>query len=1624
MVCLGLSFGINNAKTAKAQEPTVALLSVDTEYNNTVWGGNTMAVGIKFDKNFTAKAYDANDGGFDAPIIADVRNYVKINGQAGSIQLSFLVEENANRIVFLYDSSWLTVPDGQEYTTFTIEAGAPFGGQYLPAVTLYLIDGQWSASMPTPEPDPITESVTVTNIHNRAGSDQRLLLFISNSNYDTANADVSAKIASLNVLDYVNVYTSKTEYKTLREIYQGNAQAKIWGETNAIGFQVDANYHGTAVYAVEIKAGAQFPSSANNYDMYVVSADVTYYNNSYQADASANGWAVSWTTVKPVEPETPTLGTPDVEFVELHADNNNSVWGGSTRAVRLVFSDNFDAKAYDGNDGGFDAPVIANVRAFVTINGQSLGNFTFLQIDNENSITFLYDESLLAVPDGQDYTVFTIEAGAPFGGHYLPAVTLYFVNGSWQATEPIPEPDPVTESVTVVGIHNRKGSDQRLVVIIDNSDYIAHDVDITAEVQASNLLDYVNVYTSETEYVTLREIFQNSATSAIWETTNSIAFAVDANYHGTAVYAVEIKAGAQFPAKTNSYTTYVTAEDIVYYNVNYNSSDTGINDFSVTWTTQKPETPDEPHVPTLGTPDVEFVELHADNNNSVWGGSTRAVRLVFSESFTAKAYDGNDGGFDAPVIADVRAFVTINGQSLGNVTFLQIDNENSITFLYDESLLAVPDGQDYTVFTIEAGAPFGGHYLPAVTLYFANGSWQTTEPVPDPDPVTESVTVSNIHNRKGDDQRLLLFLSQSDYSASNANVTDLIANLNVLDYVYVYTSETEYVTLREIYQGNAQAKIWGEANSIGFAVDSNYHGAAVYAVEIKAGAQFPAVSNGYTTYVTAEDIVYYNVNYNSSDTGINDFSVTWTTQKPETPDEPHVPTLGTPDVEFVELHADNNNSVWGGATRALRLVFSDSFDAKAYDANEGGFDAPVIADVRAFVTINGQPLGDVTFLQIDNENSITFLYNEDLLTVPSGYTQTVFTIEAGAPFGGHYLPEVTLYFNGESWQTEEVDVEVKFTGVVPEQNNTSWNDAQNSVRIRFNYRFNDQGGYNINDADGLNLISKLTFSGVSLTENDILVFAEDVGGNTITIVYNKDMLNWAFEEGSRYHTLSLTEGVSYLGVDIPAFTLYLRNGAWVTECPQMIELGDVETAVGYNTRSLIHIRDWNLDGDEETAVNNMILFFLPSGGFPEGQNLFLDVDKVAEYNVFDKIKLHMIDPNADADGDGFVTLGQVFNAGGWYPSELSGNNDRIVVVNIWETENCIAFSMGAQYTAESFDYIIIEEGCEFPNYYYTNGSSAIDYVQNGEIVDYANLERVSFIQTCDVKIYTNPDDFQGPSLNTNWAIDTNMGEITVSGVDYKDGYVIIELEGSNYPMGEDENGLNQNVAAGNTPLSLNMLEDIYVNGISLYDRVVHFGANGITSYYNYDGYGNFAISVVLANANEVVTEIIVAKDLRVPIYGLSDIASAAYGVMYTETVETVSYTKGTQGFTKDEVIYWTITFNDGESVKVIKVADGETLSSDEIPATPTKAGYEFAGWVYGIDGIYSFEPTAPIKSCYYLTVRWTERSESTPTPPTSSEESSSSSSGGGCMGAVGSFDMAVCAVLIASGMLFIKKKRA
>ena len=372
------------------KEPTVEFTSVDTEYNNTVWGGSTMALGLYFDTNFTAKAYDGNEGGYDAPIIADVKAYTKINGQSGVIQLSFLLAENGNRIAFLYDSSVLTVPEGQEYTTFTIEAGAPFGGRYLPEVTLYLVDGQWKTNKP------VTENVTVTGIHNRAGGDQRLLLFISNSDYATANENITAKIANLNVLDYVNVYTSETEYKTLREIYQGNAQAKIWGENNAVGFQVDANYHGTAVYAIEIKAGAKFPAATNDYTTYVVSEDIAFYNLDYKStDTSKNTFATAWTRMHAVT-LTGELATGEAS-AKLYAVPGNSIAYPETYSKTQAGDENtvyvynwyLDGELYD-----FNTPVTGDIT--LTADGTFTAYYSYNVTFNDGKT-----QNTVIVGDGQ-----------------------------------------------------------------------------------------------------------------------------------------------------------------------------------------------------------------------------------------------------------------------------------------------------------------------------------------------------------------------------------------------------------------------------------------------------------------------------------------------------------------------------------------------------------------------------------------------------------------------------------------------------------------------------------------------------------------------------------------------------------------------------------------------------------------------------------------------------------------------------------------------------------------------------------------------------------------------------------------------------------------------------------------------------------------------------------------------------------------------------------------------------------------------------------------------------------------------------------------------------------------------
>ena len=110
-------------------------------------------------------------------------------------------------------------------------------------------------------------------------------------------------------------------------------------------------------------------------------------------------------------------------------------------------------------------------------------------------------------------------------------------------------------------------------------------------------------------------------------------------------------------------------------------------------------------------------------------------------------------------------------------------------------------------------------------------------------------------------------------------------------------------------------------------------------------------------------------------------------------------------------------------------------------------------------------------------------------------------------------------------------------------------------------------------------------------------------------------------------------------------------------------------------------------------------------------------------------------------------------------------------------------------------------------------------------------------------------------------------------------------------------------------------------------------------------------------------------------------------------------------------------------MKTVKVAHGEMLAANDIPETPVKEGYEFVGWVYGIDGMYTFAPTSNIASCYYLTASWKEASE-TPDDDQTDSGSDATPAGcnaNGCGGIVGSISV-MTTLLTAASIVILKKK--
>lgn len=134
-------------------------------------------------------------------------------------------------------------------------------------------------------------------------------------------------------------------------------------------------------------------------------------------------------------------------------------------------------------------------------------------------------------------------------------------------------------------------------------------------------------------------------------------------------------------------------------------------------------------------------------------------------------------------------------------------------------------------------------------------------------PVVETeITVKNLHIRgsrvEGENRDhcfLILFLSDLDCPGSTVPIGSALFEYNFLDYIKLWTSETEYITLREAYNGEQGTKeayynLWGEADTVAIQL-GGYNGGAFKKVTIDPECQFPSYS--YTSgAVTAEKPAY------------------------------------------------------------------------------------------------------------------------------------------------------------------------------------------------------------------------------------------------------------------------------------------------------------------------------------------------------------------------------------------------------------------------------------------------------------------------------------------------------------------------------------------------------------------------------------------------------------------------------------------------------------------------------------------------------------------------------------------------------------------------------------------------
>ena len=361
--------------------------------------------------------------------------------------------------------------------------------------------------------------------------------------------------------------------------------------------------------------------------------------------------------------------------------------------------------------------------------------------------------------------------------------------------------------------------------------------------------------------------------------------------------------------------------------------------------------------------------------------------------------------------------------------------------------------------------------------------------------------------------------------------------------------------------------------------------------------------------------------------------------------------------------------------------------------------------------------------------------------------------------------------------------------------------------------------------------------------------------------------------------------------------------------------------IGYNsqmggTRNYsCHIRSSTMQNDGHCVL----LFFFDVNLYnPEIKGVYnvgMNTKLISYYNFLDKVLLH------EKDSGETLTLRKVVEG-----------KDLVCGYNLWGENESFGIEIGnysnpsaKDYEANAFDYIMVEQGAEFPAYATTNGESKklIKYVQN---------QTIKMI-----------DDRNDPICNDRFLLDFSIGNaniesvsvqnevVSVNGQNETKPFVVLNLDNYDSSSSKEEGFL----------ISENFLSRVYVNGKTLKSnnkdktKIIH----------NINGSKTFGFSVEGLTVDQI-DEIIIRLGCELPSANNSRDGFAIYktGSCYV-TQESVCFKKNSSNYFEksNKVIQWCIWFGD----EVVKIDNNKYFYyPDKLPDNPQKENAEFVCWTY------------------------------------------------------------------------------